>query len=231
MHWRLQPYALEAATLCTGGCNPMYWRLQPYALEAATLCTEAASLQWLRAAQGGSPAARAHRQWHRSRICRRRCRQKRAPREAARPPSPAPAPSESSPRPATSRESKCVRVGQSTMTLLQDGEVGIYRVWRCHAYASALSLAFALRSTATRAPVLWSGQLPAYPSPSPSPCHLHSLSLLSPCYLESSCRARVSSSSVRLKSVTGMAASVSFFFASSSSLISDSSASVNVFFA
>ena len=30
MHWRLQPYALEAATLCTGGCNPMHWRLQPY---------------------------------------------------------------------------------------------------------------------------------------------------------------------------------------------------------
>ena len=53
MYWRLQPYvlvaatlparprrgakagalqnnALEAATLCVGGCNPMCWWLQPY---------------------------------------------------------------------------------------------------------------------------------------------------------------------------------------------------------
>ena len=34
---RLQPYALEAATLCGGGCNPTWWRLQPYVVEAATL--------------------------------------------------------------------------------------------------------------------------------------------------------------------------------------------------
>ena len=34
---RLQPYVLEAATLCGGGCNPVWWRLQPYVVEAATL--------------------------------------------------------------------------------------------------------------------------------------------------------------------------------------------------
>ena len=38
MRSRLQPYAVEAATLCDGGCNPMRWRLQPYAVEAVTLC-------------------------------------------------------------------------------------------------------------------------------------------------------------------------------------------------
>jgi hypothetical protein len=32
MRWRLQPYAMEAATPCDGGCNPMRWRLQPHAL-------------------------------------------------------------------------------------------------------------------------------------------------------------------------------------------------------
>ena len=39
MWWRLQPYVVEAATLCDeaatlcgGGCNPMWWRLQPYAV-------------------------------------------------------------------------------------------------------------------------------------------------------------------------------------------------------
>ena len=26
---RLQPYVLQAATLCGGGCNPTWWRLQP----------------------------------------------------------------------------------------------------------------------------------------------------------------------------------------------------------
>ena len=30
MRWRLQPYAMEAATVCDGGCNRMRWRLQPY---------------------------------------------------------------------------------------------------------------------------------------------------------------------------------------------------------
>ena len=46
MHYRLQPCAPEAATLCTRGCNPTCQRLQPhvprlqpYAQEAATLCT------------------------------------------------------------------------------------------------------------------------------------------------------------------------------------------------
>ena len=29
----------KAATLCSGGCNPMQWRLQPYFLEAATVCS------------------------------------------------------------------------------------------------------------------------------------------------------------------------------------------------
>ena len=38
LHWRLQPYALEAVTICIGCCNRMHWRLQPYALEAATVC-------------------------------------------------------------------------------------------------------------------------------------------------------------------------------------------------
>ena len=28
----------QAATLCDGGCNPMRWGLQPYVMEAATLC-------------------------------------------------------------------------------------------------------------------------------------------------------------------------------------------------
>jgi hypothetical protein len=38
MWWRLQPYVVEAATLCGGGCDPVWWRLQPYVEEAATLC-------------------------------------------------------------------------------------------------------------------------------------------------------------------------------------------------
>ena len=37
MRWWPQPYVLEAATLCAGGCNPICWRPQPYLLEAATL--------------------------------------------------------------------------------------------------------------------------------------------------------------------------------------------------
>ena len=35
----LQPYAPEAAALCTKACNPVHQRLQSYAPEAATLCT------------------------------------------------------------------------------------------------------------------------------------------------------------------------------------------------
>ena len=38
MRQRLQPYVLEAATLCDGGCNHMLWTLQPYVMEAATIC-------------------------------------------------------------------------------------------------------------------------------------------------------------------------------------------------
>ena len=38
MWWRLQPYVVEAVTLCGGGCNPTWRRLQPYVEEAATLC-------------------------------------------------------------------------------------------------------------------------------------------------------------------------------------------------
>ena len=34
---RLQPYSVEAATLFSGGCNPIQWRLRPYSVEAATL--------------------------------------------------------------------------------------------------------------------------------------------------------------------------------------------------
>ena len=30
MYPKLQPYASQAATLCTPGCNPMYPRLQPH---------------------------------------------------------------------------------------------------------------------------------------------------------------------------------------------------------
>ena len=28
MRWRLQPYAMEAATLCDGGCSPMCWQVE-----------------------------------------------------------------------------------------------------------------------------------------------------------------------------------------------------------
>ena len=38
MRWRLQPYAMEAATLCDGGCNPMCWQVEAAkAKEAARL--------------------------------------------------------------------------------------------------------------------------------------------------------------------------------------------------
>ena len=37
MRWRLQPHAMEAATPCDGGCNPVRWRLQPFVTEAAAL--------------------------------------------------------------------------------------------------------------------------------------------------------------------------------------------------
>ena len=38
MQWRLQPCAVKAATLCSGGCNPVQWTLQPRAVEAAAPC-------------------------------------------------------------------------------------------------------------------------------------------------------------------------------------------------
>ena len=36
---RLRPCAVEAATLCSGGCHLMQWRLSPCAVEAVTLCS------------------------------------------------------------------------------------------------------------------------------------------------------------------------------------------------
>ena len=35
--WRLQPYVMEDATVCNGGCNRVWLRLQPYVAEAATV--------------------------------------------------------------------------------------------------------------------------------------------------------------------------------------------------
>ena len=46
MQRRLQPYVVEAAALCGGGCNPMWWRLQPYASSREgrpSTCTPAGS--------------------------------------------------------------------------------------------------------------------------------------------------------------------------------------------
>ena len=37
---RLQPYVLQAATLCGGACKPMRWRLQPNASQVDRLATE-----------------------------------------------------------------------------------------------------------------------------------------------------------------------------------------------
>ncbi len=38
--WRLQPYVIEAATLCDRGCNPVCWRLQPYVIQVQQLAVE-----------------------------------------------------------------------------------------------------------------------------------------------------------------------------------------------
>eukprot|EP00964_Phaeocystis_antarctica_P067572 scaffold40902_cov68-Phaeocystis_antarctica.AAC.4 len=40
----LQPYVIEAATLCGRGCNPVWSGLQPCVVGAATVGTEAATL-------------------------------------------------------------------------------------------------------------------------------------------------------------------------------------------
>ena len=43
LHLMLLHHVIQAAALCTPGCNLMYSRLQPYVLQAATLCTPACS--------------------------------------------------------------------------------------------------------------------------------------------------------------------------------------------
>ena len=52
MQWKLQPRAVEAATPCARGCNPVLWRLQPRAPEAASSRSHAR--RWAR------PSARLH---------------------------------------------------------------------------------------------------------------------------------------------------------------------------
>ena len=55
MHWRLQPCALEAATVCIGGCNRVHRRLQPCVIQAATMCMiiQAAKMAALKQLQHG----------------------------------------------------------------------------------------------------------------------------------------------------------------------------------
>ena len=52
-HSSLQPYVLQAATLCAPGCNPKCSMLQPYVLQAATICAPGR-----RADSGGGDGAR-----------------------------------------------------------------------------------------------------------------------------------------------------------------------------
>ena len=52
-HLELQPYVVEAATLCGGGRNPMWWRLQPYVVEAAADLREPARLALLLPPEAG----------------------------------------------------------------------------------------------------------------------------------------------------------------------------------